>query len=367
MGIVAAKCTQCGAILEVDSDKDAWVCDFCSMPFVTEKAVANYNITNNIAASVVNISPAYPAFEIRAGVLEAYHGAEVDVAIPEGVIIIEKSAFEGAYGLTSVAFPESLIRIEDEAFANCPRLARADLSNAAIKHIGIGSFSGCESLEYAHLPQSLSYLGAGAFENCASLKQVILPNSLSILAANCFAYCSSLAAIDLPSSLLSVSKGCFCGCHSLEELALPGFLVSIGESAFKNCTNLKLAPGLPSSLAEIGDAAFCNCIALKAINFPRNLTAVGSYAFLNCSSLVSIAIGNPRTNFGRGVFEEAANLSSVTINAPYHMLAAFVDEHLPGTEVYEKQHSWKQKRRCRYCGSRLNLLRTKCTACSRRQ
>ena len=46
MPLVPAKCTQCGASLEVDSLKDAAVCPFCNTPFVTEKAINNYNITN---------------------------------------------------------------------------------------------------------------------------------------------------------------------------------------------------------------------------------------------------------------------------------------------------------------------------------
>lgn len=46
MPLVAAKCTQCGANIEVDDSKEAGICKFCGTAFITEKAVTNY-IANN--------------------------------------------------------------------------------------------------------------------------------------------------------------------------------------------------------------------------------------------------------------------------------------------------------------------------------
>ena len=45
MGLVAAKCTQCGANIEVDDTNDAGICKYCGTAFVTEKVINNYNIT----------------------------------------------------------------------------------------------------------------------------------------------------------------------------------------------------------------------------------------------------------------------------------------------------------------------------------
>ena len=49
MGLVAAKCTQCGANIEVDETKEAGICKYCGTAFITEKAITNYNtyVTNN--------------------------------------------------------------------------------------------------------------------------------------------------------------------------------------------------------------------------------------------------------------------------------------------------------------------------------
>ena len=58
MGLVAAKCTQCGANIEVDASKEAGVCSHCGTAFITEKVINNYTIhnhntvNNNIAATI---------------------------------------------------------------------------------------------------------------------------------------------------------------------------------------------------------------------------------------------------------------------------------------------------------------------------
>ena len=49
MSFIPAKCTQCGANIEVDDTKEAGICNNCGTAFVTEKAIKNYTtyITNN--------------------------------------------------------------------------------------------------------------------------------------------------------------------------------------------------------------------------------------------------------------------------------------------------------------------------------
>lgn len=59
MALVAAKCPNCGGNLEVDPKNDAGVCPFCNTPYITQKAIINYNTTiinnNTINADTVNI------------------------------------------------------------------------------------------------------------------------------------------------------------------------------------------------------------------------------------------------------------------------------------------------------------------------
>lgn len=46
MAFIAAKCTQCGSVIEVDSSKEVGICHSCGTVFVTEKII--YSNTQNI-------------------------------------------------------------------------------------------------------------------------------------------------------------------------------------------------------------------------------------------------------------------------------------------------------------------------------
>ncbi len=65
--------------------------------------------------------------------------AEPDTCIPQGIIMIEESAFEGAVHLTTVSLPTSCTSI------------------------GAKAFSGCSSLEWIAVPASVTYIGTDAF------------------------------------------------------------------------------------------------------------------------------------------------------------------------------------------------------------
>ncbi len=57
--LVPAKCTSCGANLEVDADLKAAICPFCDSAYIVEQAIHNYNITlngsMNIGSAVINV------------------------------------------------------------------------------------------------------------------------------------------------------------------------------------------------------------------------------------------------------------------------------------------------------------------------
>lgn len=52
MPLVAAKCTQCGANIEIDDSQEAGICKYCGTAFITEKAINNYKI--NAEKVIVN-------------------------------------------------------------------------------------------------------------------------------------------------------------------------------------------------------------------------------------------------------------------------------------------------------------------------
>ncbi len=56
MSMIPAKCTQCGANINVDDTKEAGICESCGTAFITEKAINNYEVTNNINVSNATIN-----------------------------------------------------------------------------------------------------------------------------------------------------------------------------------------------------------------------------------------------------------------------------------------------------------------------
>ena len=72
MGLVAAKCTECGAAIKVDETQERGLCEYCGAEYITEKVInnytTNYNVTNNIT-KVVNENDADLEEEILARAL----------------------------------------------------------------------------------------------------------------------------------------------------------------------------------------------------------------------------------------------------------------------------------------------------------
>lgn len=57
MGLIAAKCTQCGASIKVDDTKESGVCEFCGTEFITEKIINHYEISaENIIVNGDNVN-----------------------------------------------------------------------------------------------------------------------------------------------------------------------------------------------------------------------------------------------------------------------------------------------------------------------
>ena len=178
MSIVAATCTNCGANVNVESTKDAAICQYCGTPFIVEKAIHNYQVMNNISGSVVNIYGNNPRdFEIRAGTLVKYNGASTQVEIPNEIVIIGANAFSNCKALASTSFPNGLKEIESGAFSGCVSLSNISLPNG-LTIIGDYAFSHCSSLTSVELPAGLTEIGDKAFGMCTSLKSINIPDSM---------------------------------------------------------------------------------------------------------------------------------------------------------------------------------------------
>ena len=251
MPLVQAKCTNCGANLEIDNTKDAAICPYCGTAFIVEKAINNYNTTNQIHAGTVNIYGGNSAdFVIRGGVLEKYNGAATEVVVPNSVKIIGCEAFLNCIGITSVVLPDSVREIRDGSYER-------------------GAFAGCTTLISIVIPNSVQKIGSLAFKDCKSLTSVTIPDSVQTIGVRSFDGCGSLTSVNIPDSVQTIGWGAFSGCSSLASVTIPTSVQEIGGCAFSGCSSLT-SVSIPSSVKRIDESAFEGCTALRKVKIDGN-------------------------------------------------------------------------------------------------
>lgn len=208
MPLVSARCTSCGASLEVDSVKDAAICPYCNTAYIVEKAIQSYSITNhnNIHANIVNVYGGDSSgFKIVAGMLMRYTGPECNVTIPNAVTGINHHAFASLRNLISVTIPESVTYIGSDAFFSCQSLTSVTLPQG-LKRIETGTFWRCTGLTSVIIPEGVSSIGFDAFHDCTSLKHITIPNSVTEIGTGAFEGCSSLIDVRLPDSITNIDQ-----------------------------------------------------------------------------------------------------------------------------------------------------------------
>lgn len=219
MPLVAAKCTNCGGILEIDNEKDAAICRYCDTPFVVEKAINNYVVNNSIQAENVYIQSTEKEFDISGGVLAKYLGNKTDVEIPQGVYEIADNCFMGTY-IKRIVFPKELKKIGNFAFANCENLEEIIFNECEISHVGEKAFSGCNKLKRFNF-NNLSSIGERAFEKTA-IEDVVLSSDIKFIGEGIFKDCNNLKTAKIDGLLntldINLRRLLFDGCSLLLDI-----------------------------------------------------------------------------------------------------------------------------------------------------
>lgn len=128
-----AKCTGCGANIQVDPTQDAANCEYCGAAFVVEKAINNYSIANaQISAQTVNVNIGTSDFVIEGGVLKKYIGNDTDIVIPDIVKEIGIQAFENTY-VEKITIPSGIF-VNRGAFFYADKLKEVIACSSVIFH-----------------------------------------------------------------------------------------------------------------------------------------------------------------------------------------------------------------------------------------
>ena len=249
---------------------------FSDCPCLTEvfipDSVVNFagsafsNCTSLTAILVSDNHPFYSSedgilFTKNKDVLVAYPtGKSGTYAIPDGVISIGDSAFEGCSGLTQVSIPTSVVDIDNSAFCNCTGLTEITI------------------------PDSVNYLGSAAFRYCSSLTEITIPDGVTDIRSYTFEFCNNLTKVDLGSGVANIGDEAFCECTSLTQISIPGNVTKIGYYAFDGCTNL-IRADLGNGVATIGNCAFSRCKNLTEVTIPESVTSIANNAFAQSTNL----------------------------------------------------------------------------------
>jgi hypothetical protein len=217
----------------------------------TELKDINLNTDLQILTSAMYGTPWLDAhtdeFVIYGGNLIDYNGAGGDVMVPNGVLKIYGSAFEGNTSITSVTIPDSCTYMEGPVFAGCTALEEVVIPSSVTTMGAERMFEGCTSLRHIALPGVIEII-AWAFKDASALESVVMPETMYI-GFETFKNCTNLVRIE--TSALKIGRGCFTNCTALKEIVLLDGVQILENDIFKDCTTLERMV-IPATVTEIG-------------------------------------------------------------------------------------------------------------------
>lgn len=161
-------------------------------------------------------------------------------------------------------FPDTIATIQARSFSQCRSIKRVFIPSN-ITHMGVETFAGCSSIEYAENMSSLPFSDY-AFQGCKSLKHVKYGKKSGVRTTT-FEGCDSLFVVELDSITSTVDKGTNLQTYfgkQVRKYVLPEGIRHIGASKFYNCDSLE-SINIPSSVESIGENAFGGCKQLNKV------------------------------------------------------------------------------------------------------
>lgn len=301
--LVQAKCSNCGAIVEVEKNKENAICPMCC---------AEINVETSISLLSSSKKRLMDDFVIENGILKKYRGAFVDVVIPDSVTEIASDAFdEFRPYLNSIVLPKGLKKIHRNAFEGCHSLYKV-VFNDRLESIGENAFFGCNYIKNIELPESLKRIGSYAFGSCYALKSINIPKMTKYIDDFAFSFCKSLVNISFSEGLEVIGYGAFIQCFNLRNLILPNSVVEIKNKAFDSCASLECVK-LPERTCVLEGEPFKGCTALRSFTFPENCTNIKESMFLGCSSLIEVKLPAKLKEIGDSAFANCKSLSKIVL------------------------------------------------------
>lgn len=286
--------------------------------------------------------------------------------IPDGVKIIESTAFMGTSNLNSIVIPNGVTTIKENVFYLCSNLKNVSIPTS-VKSIGRDAFDfsvcskvnngyyisncligadneingnftikdgtrlvadsaikGNENLESITVPASVEIIGDCALNfSSESLKNITVANENKYFSSEngvlfnksktellCYPCGKNETTYTVPNTVTKLATVSFSSCK-LNKLNLPNNLKCIDEEAFTE-TSLKTL-SIPESVEYIGRYAF-DLSGIETIHIPKGITTIEEGTFYRCMQLKSVSIDNHIKHIGDYAFSACYNLSDINIS-----------------------------------------------------
>lgn len=140
-------------------------------------------------------------------------------------------------------------------------------------------------------------------------------------------YNGTPTSITISESVTKIEENAFSGCSGLTKVNISDldawFKISFSGSFASNplyyahhlyLNNTELTEiTIPSSITKINANVLAGASAITSITIPNSVTSIGSSAFFRCSGLTLINIPNSVTSIGSSAFSDCSGLTSITI------------------------------------------------------
>ena len=195
-------------------------------------------------------------------------------------------------------------KVDDEAFKNTDLLSI--ILPQDLLSIGRSAFEGCKSIKEIIFPTSVQWIEKSAFKGCIGLTSLTLPDNLLSINDSVFWGCTGLRSIVFPQHLKSIGKLSFGECLGLTDLEVSAETI---DSAFVNCSNLRTVSLGANVISILG--TFQNCYNLETISFGTSISAIYTKAFANCKKLTKIVIPPNIIDIRFNVFSGCSSLKTI--------------------------------------------------------
>ena len=172
-----------------------------------------------------------------------------NITIPESVTTISRFTFSGCISLESIVIPKnvSFISVGNDVFYGCTSLKSLSVDSDNEYYYSVDNVlyskndnqlmyypEGLEN-ENVELPSGVNKIAPLAFKN-RNVKSLELPDTVTEIMYLAFSGCTSLAYVNIPESVKSIGTpwdgNTFSNCPNLKAVTIPSSVEKIGEHSF---------------------------------------------------------------------------------------------------------------------------------------